>query len=93
MWDNLDWPISVDDVAYEVDMPRRSLDRAFQKCLSRGVNAELRRKRLERCAELLKTTDMTLGEIKKAIGIKSQPYLNRAFLETYGMTPRAYREE
>ena len=91
MWDHYDWPITVDDVALQVGTSRTTIERAFRRCLGRGVIAELRRKRLERCKELLRSTDMTIPEITAAIGLNDKRYLHRAFKETFGETPRHYR--
>ena len=91
IWDHLDWPITVDDVAHHVGTSRSTLERAFKRYLNRGVNGELRRKRLDHCKEFLLSTDMTVSQITKAIGLTDKRYLHRAFKEAYGMTPRQYR--
>ena len=91
MWDHLDWPIGVEDVCEEVNVSRRTLARLFRDNLGRGVNEELRRKRLEHCCELLLSTDMTIEMISRAIGFPSPPHLHRSFLKVYGMTPGTFR--
>ena len=85
--------LSVDDVAEEVGVSRRSLERGFRQQLGRGVNEELRRKRLERCCELLLDTDLPLSEIVSMVGLRSKAYLHRAFLKAYGVTPGHYRKK
>lgn len=91
MWDHLDQNLSVDDIASAVDIPRRSLERAFHDCLHRGINEELRRKRLERCCELLRDTDIAIVDIAPLVGFASPEYLHLTFKRFIGMTPRAYR--
>ena len=93
MWDYLDLPLTVEDIAREVDISTSTLERLFRKYLNRGVKEELRRKRLEYACDLLKSTDMTIDEITKAIGFNSKPYLHRTFLKEYGMTPKTYRDQ
>jgi len=92
MWDHLEWPMSVADVALELNMPRSTLEKAFRMALGRGVHGELKRKRLEACRDLLRTTDMPLAEITKAIGLTSRRHLHRAFMSAFGMTPNQYRK-
>lgn len=93
IWDHLDLAISVNDVARKVGVSRSVLDRRFRQHLKRGVNSELRRKRLETCARLLRATNLTIAEIAAACGFKSIAYLHRIFQESHGMTPRQYRQE
>jgi LacI family transcriptional regulator len=91
IWDNFDHYITVTDVATQMGVPRRRLERVFSKHLNRGIGEELRRKRLERCCELLRTTDLTVTDIVPQLGLRSKDYLHRFFREATGMTPRAYR--
>jgi LacI family transcriptional regulator len=93
MWDHLDRNLSVEDVAREAGVSRRKLERAFRCCLGRGVNAELRRRRLEACCGLLRTTEMFLTGIATKVGFRSREFLHRSFAKTYGMTPADYRRE
>lgn len=91
MWDHLEQDLSVDDIASAVATPRRQLERSFRKDLKRGINAELRRKRLERCCELLRSTDLTIADLAAKIGFRSSDYLHASFKQAYKMTPRQYR--
>lgn len=92
MWDHLEWPIGVDDVADEVGVKRSTLEKAFRASLGWGINAELRRKRLEYCKDLLRTTSLPLSDILKAVGWSSRRYLHGAFKDAFGMTPNDYRK-
>lgn len=91
MWDHLDQDLSVDAVAAEVGLHRRSLERAFRAHLKRGVNSELRRKRLERCCELLRTTTTPIIDLAVTLGFHSSDYLHCSFRRAFGTTPRKYR--
>jgi len=91
MWDHVEQDLSVDDVAKEIRMPRRTLERAFRKQLGRGVNAELRRRRLELFCELLKTTTTPIVDLVPRVGFRSADYLHSAFKRAYGTTPRRWR--
>ena len=81
----------MDDVAREVGVNRRTLERRFQGALGRSVREELRRRRLQVACELLRSTRDSIADIAPRVGYRSTQYLHRAFLAAYGMTPRAYR--
>lgn len=91
LWEHFDVNLSVDDVAREVGVSRSLLERAFRKHLGRGVNAELRRKRLERVCELLRGSDLTVSAIATRTGFGTADYLHECFRRAYGTTPRQYR--
>lgn len=92
IWDHLDQSLSVDDVARAVGVQRRKLERAFRLHLKRGVNAEIRRKRLERFRELLETTDQSISAIGFLVGYRSRDYLHMSFRKAYGLSPGKYRK-
>ena len=91
IWDHLDLDLSVDDIAAEVGVPRHRLERAFRKHLDRGVNEELRRKRLEVFREMLSTTDIPISELAPTVGFRTMVHLQRSFRRAYGMSPRQWR--
>ena len=92
LWDHLeDNLLSVDDVTDYVATPRRTLERAFHDQIGHGIYAELQRRRLETCCELLTTTDLSVTDIAPRIGFRSKEYLHKLFRATYGTTPRNYR--
>jgi LacI family transcriptional regulator len=91
MWDHLDWPLSVNDIARDVRVSRRKLERDFQRELGRTPGQELMRKRLERCCELLVDTDLSVTAIAPQIGFPSKTHLHRAFRKTFGTSPRRFR--
>jgi LacI family transcriptional regulator len=92
LWDHMDVPLTVEEVAREVGVSRNTLERAFKRCLGRGVSGELRRKRLEKCKELLRSTNLSLEKIGSVIGLKSRRFLHYAFKDAFGMTPNQYRK-
>ncbi|MBI1336078.1 MAG: helix-turn-helix domain-containing protein [Phycisphaera sp.] len=91
IWDHLDGNVSVDDVAQGVRAPRYKIERLFRQNLKRGVNEELRRARIEKFCELLRTTDLTVDELTPMVGYKSSKRLHMVFKKALGLTPRHYR--
>jgi len=91
MWEHLDLDLSVDDIAREVGVSRRSLERAFCACLDRGINAELQRKRLEVFHDKLVSTDLPIAHLASMVGFRSIAHLRRSFRSAYGLSAREYR--
>ena len=50
-----------------------------------------RKKRMEKAAELLKTTDLKVIEVANAIGYENQGKFAKVFAEPYGVLPLEYR--
>ena len=48
--------------------------------------------RMERACELIKGTDMPIGEIIRAVGYENESYFHREFKERFGSTPLAVRK-
>lgn len=93
IWDHFLENLSVDDVAAAAAVARSTICRKFQYSLGRGVNAELRRKRLEHCKTLLRSTDMPISYIANLCGFSSVKYLFKIFRGAYGITPGDYRQQ
>jgi LacI family transcriptional regulator len=89
--DHLSANLSVTSIAAEMGVNRRKLERAFATHLNRSVSCELRRKRLERCCELLQTTDLSVADIAPMIGFASAEYLYTSFRKAFRTTPQTYR--
>lgn len=91
MWDNLNQDMSVDDVAGMVQCPRHKLERAFRRHLGRGVNAELRRRRTQELARLLRESELPIADLGPMVGFRTMKHLHRSFRQAYGLSPRVYR--
>jgi len=91
MWEHIAEPLSVTTIAEAVGVSRRKLDRHFRTHLHRTVNAELTRKRIERCCELLIGTKTSVRAIAEQVGFTSENYLFKVFREAMGTSPQQYR--
>lgn len=93
IWDHFDEPMTVNDVAEAVAVSRSKLDRLFRQHFPRGVKEELNRKRLEKCRELLRNTDMKMAKVAAASGFRSAEYLREAFRKEFGIPPTQFRKQ
>jgi len=85
-------PITVAQVARDLQVSRRWLERHFQRVLGRSPHGELRRVRLEQAKKLLLETDWAMTKIARATGLTSAPYLNHVFRRETGLTPAQFRQ-
>ena len=49
--------------------------------------------RMVKAAELLKLTDLSIGDIANAVGYPNQLHFSRAFKNVYGISPREWRNK
>ena len=84
-------PIGVDDIANQVSMNRRTLERRFRELLGRSPAEELRRQRVECASQLLMDTNMKMEEVARRCGISSGPQLSLVFRKETGLTPSEFR--
>lgn len=85
-------PISIDDVARAVGLPRRSLYRRFADSLDRTPHQELQRARFQRVRRLLAETELPIAEVAHLSGFESGAYLCTCFKRIQGSTPGEFRE-
>lgn len=82
----------LDQMAEEAMMSRRQLQRKMQALTNEGPTVMLRRMRLSRAAELLKSNNISVKEVCFEVGFKSKSSFARTFRETYGMSPSEYQQ-
>jgi AraC-like DNA-binding protein len=84
--DNLRLP----EVARRIGASERALQRAFSEHGELSFSHELRSRRLEVAARLLRGTDMPVGEIARRVGYGDHAPFTKAFRRQHGMSPRSY---
>jgi LacI family transcriptional regulator len=85
-------PVTVGEVATEVGIGRRTLERGFRAMLGRGLAAEIRRCHVERAKELLADARLPLGQVATRAGFSSAKQFSTAFRAATGLTPRSFRQ-
>ncbi|HPB10782.1 MAG TPA: helix-turn-helix domain-containing protein [Kiritimatiellia bacterium] len=91
IWLNTGAPMTVADVARQLNVSRRLLEMNFRKELGRTVHGEILRVRLDRAQTLLRDTRMTVSEIADACGFAGPSHFGRRFQDSLHLTPSAFR--
>ncbi len=89
--DNIDTGIDYKILSEVFHYNEKYLGRIFKKETGTSIRMYICKKRIERAAELLKTTNINVLEIALRTGFENVNYFNRRFKEFMGITPTEYR--
>ncbi|WP_213992121.1 helix-turn-helix domain-containing protein [Sodalis sp. dw_96] len=89
--DNLDQPLSVDDVAAKAGFSKWYLQRMFKSVTGHTLGAYTRARRLSRAALALRFTRRSILDIGYHYHFDSQQIFTRAFKRQFAQTPGSYR--
>ena len=83
--------ISVEDVAAVCGLNRSYFGKIFKQAVGKSPQEFLLSYRMAKAAELLKLTQLSIGDISQAVGYDNQLHFSRAFKNIYGVSPREWR--
>jgi AraC family transcriptional regulator len=89
---NLDAPLSLDDLADVAHFSPFHFHRVFRGIVGESVKEHVRRLRLERAAQQLRSTDRTVIDIALDAGYEAHESFTRAFSEVFDMPPSEFRK-
>lgn len=84
-------PPSLSEIALAVGLSPFQMSRLFYRINGVSIPEYIRRRRVEAAEELLKTTQLNVGEIASRVGYKSMAAFSRAFLRERGQNPSRLR--
>jgi signal transduction histidine kinase/ligand-binding sensor domain-containing protein/DNA-binding response OmpR family regulator len=88
---HLDDPqFGVDRFAEELSMSRRQLLRKLRALTDESAADMIRRTRLDRAAQLLREGELSIKEIRFAVGFENSSSFTRSFRQIYGVSPSEY---
>lgn len=87
---NIEDPMSPADLAEEVGMSTRQLERLFRRYLNRSPKRYYMELRLQKARNLLMQTDMSVINVALACGFASPSHFSKCYRSHYNTTP--YRE-
>ena len=88
---NLGEPLSVAELARICGVGMTSFSNSFRQATGSTPHRYLRKARIERACELLRTTGLSVGEIAGVVGFRGQSHFCTAFVAERGLTPTRYR--
>jgi len=88
-----DPPHKIYDLALECNLSESHLQHLFKQCTGLGLGRLLSEKRMQRAADLLGQTDMSIKEIACSVGYEHTSSFSRAFERHFSQAPRSYRQE
>ena len=84
--------LSLDALADVAALSRFHFHRLFRAVIGETAAQSVRRIRLHNAAVALVQSDLALGQVAKGVGYPNLASFSRAFAESYGMTPAAFRK-
>ena len=91
MWQNVEEPLTVDELAACVKISKRQLERRFCRFLGATPTRYYLELRLTRARQLIQQTNRSVTEIAVATGFVSSPHFQRRFRDFFGVPPGSYR--
>ena len=91
MYENVEIPLQLDDLAKHAGISRRQMERQFKRLLNEAPALTYRNIRLERGHALLMETNLSVTEVAIAAGFSSTVVFTRSFKERYGTPPSGHR--
>jgi transcriptional regulator GlxA family with amidase domain len=92
MEENIEKPLSLDEIATATRLSRRQIERLFKRHLNCVPKRYYLQMRLRRARELLLQTSMPIIDITTACGFQSPPHFSRCYRAQFGCPPSAERQ-
>lgn len=89
--DNLERPLSLAEIAHHACVSPRHLARLITQVTGSSPGAYVAQARLDRARGLLLNTDRSIKEIAVSVGYTDVHYFTRAFTQSFGCSPGAFR--
>lgn len=92
MIENLSKRITIDELAKQFAMNPTTLKTVFKDVYGTSLAAHIKEHRMEKAAQLLVKSEMSIVEISSQVGYESQSKFSAVFKEFYNQTPVEYRK-
>lgn len=90
--DRLHEQVTMESLAAELECSSRTLARRFNSAVGQTPGQYLRSQRLAAARELLRTTNLSVGEVAWRVGLHDVSYFTALFRKHTGQTPGRYRK-
>jgi AraC-like DNA-binding protein len=92
IWTHSPCPMSVSDIARQLPVTRRTLDRRFVEATGHSVLEEINACRLSRAKRLLTETELPVKSVAHLAGFNSTERMRVVFVEREGISPTDFRK-
>lgn len=89
---NFERDISIEEIAAFCGLNRSYFGKVFRETMGESPQTFLLHYRMARAAQLLKETNLPIGEIARQVSYDNQLHFSRAFKNVHGVSPREYRQ-
>ena len=89
--ENFQNEISVEDIAKTCGLNRSYFGKIFKDVMGKSPQEFLLSYRMIKATELLKLSQLSIGDISNAVGYPNQLHFSRAFKKIYTLSPREWR--
>lgn len=89
---HLDEKLTIPQLCRQFNLSSTTLKNKFREFYGQPIHSWISFQRVQRAAELLKFTDMTVLQIAQSVGYESVSQFNVIFRKTYGTVPSSYRK-
>jgi len=90
--DHLPSPLSMGQLAAHLRLSPRTLNRRFKQATGISPQAYLQRLRIASAKDLLRQSNLSIGEIAWQLGLQDASYFSQLFRQHSGISPLRYRE-
>lgn len=84
---------TIEDLARKFAMNTTTLKTVFKDVYGTSLASHIKEHRMEKAAELLSKTDLSISEVAAQVGYESQGKFSATFKEFYGTIPSDYKRE
>ena len=92
MEEHLDEPLTISALSRRACLSATTFKAGFRRLYGLPVHAWLRQRRMERAAELLRSSSLSVLGVAQSVGYSSASQFTAAFRRQYGVTPAQYRK-
>lgn len=92
MEEHLDEPLTISTLSRRACLSATTFKAGFRRLYGLPVHAWLRQRRMERAAELLRSSSLSVLGVAQSVGYSSASQFTAAFRRHYGVTPVQYRK-
>ena len=92
MEEHLDEPLTISTLSRRACLSATTFKAGFRRLYGLPVHAWLRQRRMERAAELLRSSSLSVLGVAQSVGYGSASQFTAAFRQQYGMPPAQYRK-